>query len=216
MSIVALKRKSQRFIKPISHNQGNNGFALNGALRNVGWVGQTSLSRIGVTSSCFAEDPSVVKKSTQNTLGHLSARVRYPVSAGCSQGKCDALFNVMNESKKLTFICGDRSASAYTDNIANSVETCFDGSNCNTQSNITVINNPNAFKSTIPCPPVGTCKANSYYIGGRLVYNKPYNKNVESFSAITAGDYIRRINKIVPTTEGVVPIANENHFGISY
>ena len=104
MSIVALKRNSQRFIKPISHNQGNNGFALNGGLRNVGWVGQTSLSRIGVTLSCLADNPSIVKKSTQNTLGHLSSRVRYPVSAGCSQGKCDALFNNMDVSKKLTII----------------------------------------------------------------------------------------------------------------
>jgi hypothetical protein len=190
MSIVALKRNSQRFIKPISHNQGNNGFALNGTLRNVGWVGQTSLSRIGVTLSCLAENPSVVKKSTQNTLGHLSSRVRYPVSAGCSQGKCDALFNNMNESKKLTFVSNnsDHSASGQTKFVANSVETC----NTCTQTNTSVINNPDDFKTKIACHPAG-CNASSYHIGGRLVYNKQYNKNVEAFSAISAGDYIRRI-----------------------
>ena len=189
MSIVALKRNSQRFIKPISHNQGNNGFALNGTLRNVGWVGQTSLSRIGVTLSCLAENSSVVKKSTQNTLGHLSSRVRYPVSAGCSQGKCDALFNNMNESKKLTFISGDHSASGQTDKLANVGEIC--NLRC-TQSQITIINRPTDFKDQLSCPPAG-CKAGSYHIGGRLVFNKQYNKNVEAFSAISAGDYIRRI-----------------------
>jgi hypothetical protein len=208
MSIVALKRNSQRFIKPISHNQGNNGFALNGTLRNVGWVGQTSLSRIGVTLSCLSENTSIVKKSTQNTLGHLSSRVRYPVSAGCSQGKCDALFNNMNESKKLTFVSNnsDHSASGQTEYVSNSVETCNNGE-CTTFTNISVINNPTAFKDQLSCPPAG-CKAGSYYIGGRLVFNKQYNKNNEAFSAISEGDYIRRIKKIVPTTPGVVPITN--------
>lgn len=206
MSIVALKRKSQRFIKPISHSQGNNGFALNGALRNVGWVGQTSLSRIGVTSSCFAENPSIVKKSTQNTLGHLSARVRYPVSAGCANngGKCDVLFKGMNESKKLTFISGDHTAGGYVDKVANQVEACPENALCNNRVKNA---DTNQFKNTINCPPAG-CKAGSYYIGGRLVHNKQFSKNEESISAISAGDYIRRIQVKNPITKGTVPFTN--------
>ena len=193
MSIVALKRNSERYINPISHNQGNNGFALNGGLRNVGWVGQTSLSRIGSTSSfCTPQDSTIVKKSTLNTSGYLSSRVRYPVSAGCATGKCDPLTITMDNNKKVA-IMNDHTASGQTAKIANDgINACT--INCN--ANNSVINNPAAFKATIECPPEG-CKTNSYYIGGRLVYNTFYNKDVSSFTAMSAGDYIQRKKKPV-------------------
>ena len=210
MSIVALKRKSKRFITPISHfnpTLGNkNGFALNGTLRNVGWVGQTNLSRSSTASRCIAEDNTIVKKSTQNTLGHLSARVRYPVSDGCSNGKCDVLFKGMNESKKLTFISGDHTAGGQTASVARSVETCPENSLCNNRVKNINNNSVNKFKSKLDCSP--DCNAGSYYIGGRLVFNKHYSKNVESFSAISAGDYIRRIQVKNTITKGTIPIAN--------
>jgi len=194
MSIVALKRNSERYINPISHNQGKNGFALNGGLRNVGWVGQTSLSRIGSTSSfCISQDPTIVKKSTQNTLGHLSAKVRYPVSAGCAGGKCDPLISTMNQNKKVA-IMNDHTASGQTTKIKNDgIHACT--FNCN--ANNTVINNSASFKAAIACPPSG-CNANSHYIGGRLVHHTLFNKDISSFSAMSAGDYIQRKKK--PTT----------------
>ena len=95
MSIVAMKNKSRGYNKPISGKQ-YVGFALNGTLRNQGYIGQDSLShkliktpfkgnypvghgghlgkypvtKIFSCSSCF-NDPSVVKKSTMNNLSHI-------------------------------------------------------------------------------------------------------------------------------------------------
>lgn len=207
MSIVALKRNSQRYINKISHDQGKNGFALNGGLRNVGWVGQTSLARIGSSHSfCVYQNPSVVKLSTKNTSGLLSSSIRYPVSAGCTNGGCDPLHSSIALSKKTTTngpIMGPLSggsyynqSSAYTQQKVSSVAYCnIKNNNCpNPDGNtdrITIVNNPTEFKPKINCPPSG-CKAASYHIGGRLVYYTQYNKDPSSFSAMTAGDYLRR------------------------
>lgn len=190
MSIVALKRNSQRYMSKVSHNQGSNGFALNGGLRNVGWVGQTSLGRIGSKNSfCVYQDPSFVKKSTQNTLGNLSAHVRYPVSAGCSSGGCDPLNTFLNQNKKVV-ITNDHTASGQINNLVNNINSCT--FNCNVKNS--VINNPDAFKSTLTCSPDG-CTTGSYHMGGRLVFNKQFNKDASSFSAMSAGDYINRLKK---------------------
>jgi hypothetical protein len=119
MSIVALKRNSQRYLSKVSHNQGSNGFALNGGLRNAGWVGQTSLGRIGSANSfCVYQDPSIVKKSVKNTLGVLPSTIRYPVSAGCTNGGCDPLHSSMNEGKKAA-LTDDHTASGQIANVIN-------------------------------------------------------------------------------------------------
>ena len=342
MSIVALKRNSQRYISKVSHNQGSNGFALNGGLRNAGWVGQTSLGRIGSANSfCVYQDPSIVKKSVKNTLGVLTSTIRYPVSAGCTNGGCDPLHSSMNAGKKAA-ITDDHTASGQIANVINNaicttlcststastpfglftggpntlplldgrIKSSFisndgttgyfgtDGGNifkvdldtmtfaagtplndgpiftsfiskdgstgyfgtingnifkvnldtmtfapgtplndgpiftsfisgttgyfgtggvnpnyngsvfkvnlgndavasvcqCNNTNRVSVINNPTAFKSKLACPPAG-CRAGSHHINGRFVYDTPYNKDVSSFSAMTAGDYIRRLKK---------------------
>jgi hypothetical protein len=186
MSIATLKRKSQRFVYPISHNQSSNGFALNGTLRNSGWIGQTSLDRIGSGrgNSCSVPQTSIVKKSTMNTLGYLSSRVRYPVSAGCSSGICDPLNTFLNNNKKVGSN-NDHTASGHIANLVNNT-ICTNGEG--------VINDPTEFKSQVACSFKG-CSANSYYIGGRLVANKPFNKDVSSFVAMSAGDYIQRRKK---------------------
>lgn len=195
MSIVALKRNSQRYINPISHNQGANGFALNGTLRNVGWIGQTSLDRIGtVNSFCVAQTPSIVKTSTKNTLGHLSSRVRYPLSAGCTAGgKCDPLNHFMSLHNKALFE-NDHTASGHIDEVVNKT-ICINNTGKGCTNQFDVKNNPSAFKSNLSCPPNGSCTAGSYYIGGRRVYNKQYNKDVSSFAAMSSGDYIQRLKK---------------------
>ena len=193
MSIVALKRNSQRYLSKVSHNQGSNGFALNGGLRNAGWVGQTSLGRIGSANSfCVYQDPSIVKKSVKNTLGVLTSTIRYPVSAGCESGKCDPLHSSMNAGKK-SAITDDHTASGQTAEIVNSL-ICAGSNAVGCNNTDSVINNPTAFKSALACPPAG-CRAGSHHIGGRFVYDTPYNKDVSSFSAMTAGDYIRRLKK---------------------
>ena len=79
MSIVAMKRKSRGYNSPISAN----GFSLNGGLRNVGIMGQTNLMRSN--TRCFADDASVIKRSTKNTLGHLESAFNHPI---CDNGKC--------------------------------------------------------------------------------------------------------------------------------
>lgn len=106
MSIVAMKNKSRGYNHPIS---GFNyvGFALNGSLRNQGYVGQGSIGRVYIRtpfkgnypvghggylgryyvnpiiscSSC-SNDPSIVKKSTMNNLGHINSSLLYPTDKG--------------------------------------------------------------------------------------------------------------------------------------
>ena len=115
MSIAALKRKSRRFQARIS-GQGNNGFSLQGGHRNQGWVGQGSRGRsltgtpfrggtargagghygqypriINDKGSCCTNDPSIVKRSTMNTHGHIDAAITYPTAVfnpSCVNGRC--------------------------------------------------------------------------------------------------------------------------------
>jgi hypothetical protein len=107
MSIVAMKNKSRGYNTPISGKQ-YVGFALNGTLRNQGYIGQTSLSHkliktpfkgnypvghgghlgkyvvntIFSCSSC-SNDPTVIKKSTMNNLGHIYSSLLYPTNKSC-------------------------------------------------------------------------------------------------------------------------------------
>lgn len=79
MSIVAMKRKSRGYNRPVSEN----GFSLNGGLRSVGIMGQTNLMRS--KTRCIPDDARVIKRSTKNTLGHLESAFNHPI---CTNGTC--------------------------------------------------------------------------------------------------------------------------------
>jgi hypothetical protein len=196
MSIVTLKRNSSRYIAPISHNQGRNGFSLNGGLRNAGWVGQTSLARIGSAKPCCVyQDPSIIKMSTRADRYTDAFFGGFNSSLTCNDGKCNPLFGNISLTKKYE-LTNDHTASGQTESKANAT-ICVTSTGCSNQTD--VINNPTDYKSTIAFPSNGICRANSYRIGGRLVYNKPFNKDSSDFSAMSAGDYIQRLKK--PATQ---------------
>lgn len=196
MSIVTLKRNSLRYLAPISHNQGRNGFSLNGGLRNYGWVGQTSLARIGSDKPpCVYQDPSIVKRSTRADRYTDAFFGGFNSSLACNDGKCNPLFGKTTLTKKYE-LTNDHTASGQTESKANAT-VCVTTKGCSNQTD--VINTTTEFKSTIACPTNGICRANSYRIGGRLVYKTPFNKDTSDFSAMSAGDYIQRLKK--PATQ---------------
>ena len=95
MSIVVLKKKSKRFVQPISGIE-EYGFSLNGTLRNIGRVGETNLA-----------------KSTHRTLfkgniprGHGGRDGKYPISISnsgegvLSAGEGLGTFNDSNTVKR--------------------------------------------------------------------------------------------------------------------
>jgi hypothetical protein len=104
MSIVAMKNKSRGYNNPIS-GINHTGFALNGTLRNQGYIGQDSISRkyirtpfkgntpvghgghlgsypVTIIFSCSgcSNDPTIIKKSTMNNLGHIYSSILYPTN----------------------------------------------------------------------------------------------------------------------------------------
>ena len=73
MSIAVLKRKSQRFLVPISGaNCGPGGpvFSLNGGYRNQRAIGDTNLAQLKKSAElCYANDPAIIKpKATSLTI----------------------------------------------------------------------------------------------------------------------------------------------------
>ena len=98
MSINVLKRKSKRYLDPIS-GQGKNGFSLVGGHRNIGVVGPTNLGKsvtrtpfrgpnpmghgtkngkypivIQNSGSCCTNDPDIIKTTVKNTHGMIEKR----------------------------------------------------------------------------------------------------------------------------------------------
>jgi hypothetical protein len=92
-----MKNKSRGYNSPISGKK-YVGFALNGSLRNQGYVGQDSISRKSIKTpfkgnypvghgghlglynvtpifSCYncSNDPAIIKRSTMNNLGHVNS-----------------------------------------------------------------------------------------------------------------------------------------------
>jgi hypothetical protein len=193
MSIVTLKRNSLRYIAPISHNQGSNGFSLNGGLRNAGWVGQTSLARIGSDKPCCVyQDPAIVKRSTRADRYTDAFFGGFNSSLTCNDGNCNPLFGKRTSNLNKNVQTNNHTASEQTEYKANAT-VCVTTKGCSNQPD--VINTTADYKTTIACPTNGICRANSYRIGGRLVYNKPFNKDTSDFSAMSAGDYIQRLKK---------------------
>lgn len=104
MSIVAMKRKSERYFKPVS-GQGPNGFSLVGGYRNIGSIGPTNLGKsvtrtpfrgnapmghggccgqyeisISNSGSCCTNDPNIIKRTTKNTAGMLDNKYKWTKS----------------------------------------------------------------------------------------------------------------------------------------
>ena len=198
MSIVALKRKSARFISPISNNVGPKGFSLNGGHRNIGGVGRDTLSRSlsSTNMRCSTEDPSVIKKSTINTLGYLSQNIRFPISGGCTNGKC-APVNTMNNVNRV--LARDHTQGTQIEKVANESSLV---SHCNNKINTNTTQTSANFKSTLTCSK--DCKQT--HIGGRRVPNKfnLFSKNTESFTSMSAGEFTKRINKSLCNTSNTL------------
>ena len=170
MSIVALKRKSRRFLVPISAN----GFSLNGGYRNQRAIGDTNLSALtaGQYNICSANDPSIAKPSVKNTKGYLYSNYIYPT---CNNGDCGA--GTQSNWVK-NFSPEDRSQGVYI------IDTVKAGSAvCVTEKIDSGASNP--------CIPA--CgKIRSYYIGGKRFYTTFNAKNSGEYGqgAISAGEYL--------------------------
>lgn len=201
MSIVALKRNSQRFQNPVSAN----GFALNGTLRNIGAVGQTNLAK-SVTRTPFrgalpmghggccgtypihihnsgsgcVNNPSIIKKSTKNTMGHIYESFKYPVCANgnCAQGS-QAIW-----AKNLSAY--NSSQGIYIENVVALVGSCVASANNNTDQKVK------------PC--ATDCFPYNSHIGGKRHFVGAYTKDLGLNNP--ASEYIRtqlKKNNKLPT-----------------
>lgn len=130
MSLATLKRKSRRFKAHVS-GEGEKGFSLNGGRRSQGWIGQDTLGRhLGRTpfrgvvpvghggnggkykvsivegGPCSTNDPNIIKRSTMNTQGYISATVNEPTAVfntTCTKNRCAKKwvqdFNPLNKTQ---------------------------------------------------------------------------------------------------------------------
>lgn len=101
MSIVAMKRKANHIISPIS-GRGRDGFSLVGGYRNIGAVGPTNLGRsvtrtpfrgnapmghggccgqyvinVSNSGSCCTNDPDIIKHTVKNTAGMIDNKYKW-------------------------------------------------------------------------------------------------------------------------------------------
>jgi hypothetical protein len=169
MSIVALKRKSRRFLVPVSAN----GFSLNGGHRNQRAIGDTNLSaliNVQEKGCCSYNDPSVVKLSVKNTLGLIYSTVKYPCSVNgttCENNNWTKNFSPENRSQGVYIIDTVKAGSAV----------------CVTEKTNSGASNP--------CiPACGVIR--SYHIGGKRFYTTFNAKNSGEYGqgAISAGEYL--------------------------
>lgn len=154
MSIVTLKRKTQAKYNNMSVSPGT--FSLNGTRRSLGYIGQTSTSRSNIRSlrngpflrghggccstgmndtlvqngSIYMNDDNIVKKSSGNTKGMLSNRLKgKPIYV-----KPDSIRNNNTQSdytNKLNKKCCN-----ITSNV-NTEVTCCD--ECNVHDNLNIV-----------------------------------------------------------------------------
>jgi hypothetical protein len=185
MSIVALKRKSRRFLAPISAN----GFSLNGGYRNQRAIGDTNLSALtnGHNNICSANNPNIAKPSVKNTKGLIYSTILYPCPPNglCKNGNWVKNFSSENHSQGVYINDTVKAGSAKC-----VVEKIDSGANN-------------------PC--VKTCKARSYHIGGRRVYITFNAKNSGYYGqgAISAGEYLSSgllKNNCLPTPKALEPV----------
>ena len=172
MSIVALKRNSRRFQVPIS--AGN--FSLNGGIRNQRLIGSTNLQALTASQNrpCENNDPSIIKPSVKNTMGHLLAAVKYPV--------CDTACGVNGNKDIVTWVKNyspeNHSQSEY---IKNQIQA-------RAAQTVTKKVDSGANNSCADCR-----KVRSYYIGGRRIYVTFNAKNSGKYGqgAISEGEYLK-------------------------
>ena len=203
MSIVALKRNSRRYFDPVSAN----GFSLNGGHRNIGQVGVTNLAKsvtrtpfrgaepmghgghngkyvvaVYNSGSCSTNDPTIVKLSTKNTMGHLFESFKYPI---CTNGNCG---KGSQENWVQDFRAENYEQSGYIQNVVAANGSC-------------VVNKNEALLAAMPyaCPLVTNnlgqqvqCKAGTYHIGGKKYYQEYYTKSNGS-GAVPEGEYMRSL-----------------------
>jgi hypothetical protein len=169
MSLVTLKRNAKRFQVPISG--GPTPFSLNGGYRNLRAVGNTNLAQIKTNSSlCSGNNPSIIKLSSKNTLGHIYESFKYPTT--CITGQCPTIW-VKNYSPE------DHSQSIYIKELTQAVAS---------QSQFSTA-----------CPDIPTIKTDAgkckcpmkvaYRIGGRVILQNNYTKTPKTI--MSSSDYIR-------------------------
>ena len=198
MSIVALKRNSQRYTKNVSGKH-SGGFSLNGTFRNQGWVGQCSTGRtlvhtpykgafamghggnigryvtnnIKSIGTCPTNNSSVVKRSTMNTSAHIAVSINFPTSVFIN--------NCIKNCKIIwvkNFTDMNRCQSSYIDTIVR-------GTNH-------VIFKPTACKFTSNCHNGNTndySNKQKHHIGGKVKTNNIYTKVL--LYGIGQGEYLK-------------------------
>ena len=176
MSIVALKRKSHRFLAPISNGQV---FSLNGGYRNQRPICNTNLAQLRqATALCSGNNPAIIKRSTLNTKGYVYEHLWYPV---CQNGT-DVCSPQNNWVKNMSLENLTRSQGVFIDNLVHSQGSALgpDGLPCNP-----------LIKAEIPGPTAaGSCTAaKRYRIGGKLICPNVYAKN--GIGAVSSSDYQR-------------------------
>ena len=175
MSLVVLKRKSQRFQDPISAR----GFSLNGGFRNLRAIGDTNLAQLKTSMGCRFNDPSVIKRSTQTTQGYLLQRgISIGLGTGTGADKCCNPiwvkdFSPFNKSQSLLM---QLRAAQLAGRAAMAGDEGEGEGEC-----------APLVKATSVCKCAG---AKSTRIGGRIIRQNNYTKNVNQ-GAQTAGEYLR-------------------------
>jgi surface protein len=232
MSIVTLKKNSKRFQDKISGKQ--QGFSLNGGYRNQGWIGQDTLGRhiaytpfrgiapighggtnghyvINVVEggSNSSNDPTIIKRSTMNTKGHLFSTVDYPTSifnTSCSSNKCNTIWvkKFCPEQRSQGIYISEKSQKNVCVVIKPNV--CFDKTYCKEENNIDIIKSDRR----------SYCKYGYYRIGGKKIYRRPYSKNFNplpmSSSQYTKTALMTKNNLPTPACKASYP-PSLNHIG---
>jgi hypothetical protein len=205
MSIVALKRKSRRFIAPISSaaTSGGQGFSLNGGYRNQRPFGNTNLASLKKTAeSCYGNDPRIVKLSSKNTKGYIYDTLWYPtcVTGGTSlllAGDGEACMTPVQWVKAGNNSPLTNSQGVYIDQLVALTATGTGEPGC--------VGAPEIKNTT--CPAAGICgngvKMN-YWVGGRPICQNMCTKNggFQGQGALISSLYTRTLlmkNNCLPT-----------------
>jgi hypothetical protein len=229
MSIATLKRKSNRFIQPISSSSTSIGFSLQGGHRNQGWVGQTSTSRGSTARTIFkgtepvghggtlgnysvsiiqntnalpTNDPSIIKSSTKTTSGLISSRITNPTTTtNCDGNRCGPAWNNYNRVHWVkSFQPDTRSQGTYLNKKKVQSYSC---STSTATTNLTDGTPANA-GTTENC-------GDTYMIGSRRFTRAKYHKDTHA-QVLSSSDYTnsRLLQKnCLPTPD------NKQHFPMS-
>lgn len=220
MSIVVLKRNSHRFQKNIS-GQGKDGFSLVGGHRNIGSVGPTNLAKsvtrtrfrgtqpmghgstngvykISVcnSGSCCNNDPNIIKTSVKSNKGSIIHQYKWLHSGYPNYWvkSDDARSENSHQSVYIKVLTAKHSA-CVVDKIDTGI---IKNTGCDENSNKT------------------TCRASSYYIGGKKHYRSFYSKDLNAYpqscGQYTSTRYLKKNN--LPTPDCLKPFPMSlNHNG---